>query len=92
MDNLFKKCPAVMADGRFITNYNVDSAITQDIRKKYNLFSTHDFRDFLQINAQNLMKENFMVNGGTCHPNIKCSYGYPPRKTYSKIMDFKQTF
>ena len=53
MDNRYYeyKCPALMSDGRHLTNYINASVINQKIRKINKIESSDDYRAFLQKNA-----------------------------------------
>ncbi len=47
----------VMSDGRFTTSYQPACEFNQNIQKKYNVGSSHEYRYFLQQNAEKLIKE-----------------------------------
>ena len=57
MDNRYSAydCPALMQDGRFITNYLDSRVFDQFIRLSNKLESVHDYRFFLQNNAETIM-------------------------------------
>ena len=67
-------CPALMNDGRFITNYIRSSTFDQYIRNLNNIDSTHDFRQFVQNNGNNIinnMKAYYHKNN-TCKVEGRC--------------------
>ena len=58
MDNRFwpLSCPAKMADGRHSTNYMNPRVFNQKIRSINELGSSHEYRHFLQNNANKIME------------------------------------
>jgi hypothetical protein len=82
MDNMFKQCPPLMHDKRFITTYDSTSTVTQKIRKLNNIQSTHDFRNFLQNNAQTIInnERNYHAKNNSCVVNNHCSNGFAQLK------------
>ena len=58
MDNRFwpLSCPAKMADGRHSTNYMNPRVFNQKIRSINELGSSHEYRQFLQNNANKIME------------------------------------
>jgi hypothetical protein len=76
MDNRYfiHGCPALMQDGRFITNYTRNRVFNQFIREVNNIESSHEFRHFLQNNAETLInRERDYVNKmNTCNVNGQC--------------------
>jgi hypothetical protein len=52
----------VMSDGRFTTSYQPACEFNLSIQKKYNVGSSHDYRYFLQKNAEKLIKELHVSN------------------------------
>jgi hypothetical protein len=47
----------VLEDGRAFTDYNPNCEINNAIQKKYKVTDSHEYRAFLQNNAEKLMKE-----------------------------------
>jgi hypothetical protein len=76
MDNRYHSygCPALMQDGRFITNYTDSRIFEQNIRKINNIESAHDYRTFLQENAETLMnrEREVMIQVNSCQVNGEC--------------------
>lgn len=71
-------CPALMSDGRFITNYNSSNELTEAIRKLNGIRSPNEFRTFLQKNGKALMdsERSFVERDNTCRPSTACSQGW----------------
>lgn len=57
----------VMSDGRFTTSYQPACEYNQIIQKKYNVGSSHEYRYFLQQNAEKLMNELVEVKNENKH-------------------------
>lgn len=47
----------VMSDGRTFTDYNPSCSLNKMIQEKFKLSNSHQYRAFLQQNAEELMKE-----------------------------------
>ena len=77
MDNRYFKygCPALMSDGRFITNYVDSDVINQFIRHTNNITSSNDFRQFLQKNGDAIINQEraLLIKKNTCAVNGKCA-------------------
>ena len=71
-------CPALMNDGRFITNYNSSNELTETMRKMNGFKSSNQFRTFMQTNGDLFMaaERNYQVNKNTCAPTTACSEGW----------------
>jgi hypothetical protein len=50
-------CPALMQDGRFITNYTQRRTFDQYIRSMNKIDTAQDYKYFLQMNGDNLKPE-----------------------------------
>ena len=76
MDNRYfnYKCPALMQDARFITNYMESRVFEQQIRNINNLGSVHDFKSFLQTNAETIINKerNYLESVNKCCVNGAC--------------------
>ena len=57
MDNRFYKCkcPALMSDGRLVTNYLNNSSFNKSIAKSNNLTTSNEYRSFLQKNGTKII-------------------------------------
>jgi hypothetical protein len=77
MDNRYycQDCPALMQDGRFITNYTPRRTFEQYIRSINNINSSQDYKLFLQKNAENIMnnERKFLKENNTCSVNGRCA-------------------
>lgn len=76
MDNRYwsNGCPALMQDGRFITNYVRTNIIDQVLRDVNNIKSSSEYRLFLQNNSESIItkeRENLLKNN-TCNVDGKC--------------------
>jgi hypothetical protein len=63
--------PPMMSDGRNYASWQPESVINSKIQKQEGLKSNWDYRQYLQNNAQNIMKFNYMesVNASGNNPN-----------------------
>ena len=70
MDNRYFNygCPALMQDGRFITNYMDTRIFDQYIRNINNIKSAQDYKNFLQSNTRTIIsRENeYLLKTNTC--------------------------
>lgn len=57
-DNKYFGCPPRMADGRHFTDYRPSCEINATIRDDNKLKNSHDYRNFLQQNANTLLNVN----------------------------------
>lgn len=78
--NAFYKdgCPAIMSDGRFITNYNSTNELTEGIRKMNGIKNSNEFRQFLQNNGNAIInaERNYYKANNKCRPTTSCSEGW----------------
>ena len=74
MDNRYNSCPALMSDGRLGTNYHDNDVFNQTIRFLNKIGDNHEYREFLQKNALELMAREraVMLETYTCDVNGKC--------------------
>lgn len=76
MDNRYFKygCPALMQDGRFLTNYVRGREIDQNIRNLNKIDSVQEFKLFLQQNGDDLLnRERAQLHElYTCDVSGKC--------------------
>lgn len=76
MDNRYfnSGCPALMQDGRFITNFIPKRSFEQFIRNVNNINSSADYRKFLQSNGETIMnnERSFIEKNNTCGVNGTC--------------------
>lgn len=79
-NNVYYKdgCPALMNDGRFITNYNSANELTETMRKMNGFKSSNQFRTFMQTNGDLFMstEREYQIKNNTCMPSTACSEGY----------------
>ena len=87
MDNRYfnYKCPPLMNDGRFITNYMESRVFEQYIRNINKLDSAQDYKNFLQNNAESIMEKErtFAESNNKCTLNEAC----PAIGTYSPALN-----
>jgi hypothetical protein len=48
----------IMSDARAFTDYNPSCEVNNAIQKKYNITNSHEYRSFLQKNAEKIMEDN----------------------------------
>jgi hypothetical protein len=61
MNNIHLDSPAIMADGRTYSNWLPTAAINENIRKRENINTNWDYRNYLQSNAENIIDMNRRV-------------------------------
>lgn len=47
----------IMSDSRTFTNYQSSCIMEEFLQKKYNIKNSHDYRSFLQKNAEQIIKD-----------------------------------
>lgn len=76
MDNRYYKhnCPALMQDGRFITNYMESRIFEQLIRNVNKINSAQEFKRFLQNNGDTIINKEraYLQQQNICHVDGKC--------------------
>ena len=74
MDNRYfsYNCPPLMQDKRFLTNYIKNSTYEQNIRTINNIYSSWEYKKFLQNTALETINESYLTatKQNTC--NINC--------------------
>lgn len=79
-NNVYYKdgCPAIMSDGRFITNYNSSNELTEAMRKLNGIKNPNEFRNYMQKYGDLFMdaERNHIVRENTCQPKTACSQGW----------------
>lgn len=79
-NNVYYKdgCPAIMSDGRFITNYGSTNELTETMRKLNGIKSPNEFRNFMQKNGDLFMdsERKYITEKNTCSPATACSQGW----------------
>lgn len=58
-----------MSDGRAFTDYNTSCTLNKMIQEKYQVGNSHDFRYFLQRNAETVKQD--LAN---CDPKQNCAF------------------
>jgi len=80
MDNRYfpQGCPALMSDGRLVTNYVDSHVFNQYIAKTNKKKTSNQYRDFLQKNANSIMNREraYFSEKNTCNLDGKklCNY------------------
>jgi len=76
MDNRYwsNGCPALMQDGRHLTNYVRFNVFDQFIRNLNEIGSVHEYRSFLQKNGGDIIKleRESLIKNNTCDVNGVC--------------------
>ncbi len=76
MDNRYfnSGCPALMQDGRFITNFIPKRTFEQFIRNVNNINTPTEYRKFLQTNGETIINNEraFIEKTNTCGVNGMC--------------------
>lgn len=76
MDNRYfnYKCPPLMQDARFITNYTKNSSFEQYIRNINQIDSAQEYKQFLQYYGDEILNKEraYLQNINTCVIHGKC--------------------
>lgn len=76
MDNRYfnYKCPPLMQDGRFITNYIKNSTFEQFIRNVNQIESAQEYKQFLQQNGDTIINREraYLDSINSCGVHGKC--------------------
>jgi hypothetical protein len=69
-----------MEDGRSFTSYVSNCALNEMLQKKYNIKNSHEFRYYLQANADTIKKDLYDIDGQVCEvcPICKKAMEYNP--------------
>lgn len=102
MDNYFQKCPAMMEDGKFLSDYKSSNVRELGTRKDNNINTNNDYRQFLQNNTVKLMdniwnkmKENTCIENGCISTNptyVQSGYFNGQLKKYNEMMQNEKAF
>ena len=67
-NNKYFDCPALMSDGRLMTDYRPSTTVNDMIRLNNNVKSSNEYRNFLTNNATDIMNinENYIVEKNSC--------------------------
>ena len=67
-NNKYFDCPALMSDGRLMTDYRSSNTLNDMIRISNNTLSSYEYKNFLVNNASNIMKINndYISNKNSC--------------------------
>jgi hypothetical protein len=67
-------CPALMHDGRFITNHTRQRTVDQYIRDMNKIVSAQDYKNFLQKNGDDIINKERLYNqdNNLCKIDGKC--------------------
>lgn len=80
LNNIYFKdgCPALMSDGRFLTNYTSANELTEIIKRSNGFTNMNQFRNFMQNSADSIIdvERQLKLKENTCSTNIACSEGW----------------
>ena len=67
-NNKYFDCPALMSDGRIMTDYRSSTTLNDMIRLNNKVHSSNDYRQFLVNNAEDIMNvnENYITEKNAC--------------------------
>ena len=76
MDNKYWNlgCPALMSDGRFITNHVSCKNINQQIKDLNKITNAYEYKDYLQKNTETIIQKRnkYYEDNFSCNLNGKC--------------------
>lgn len=65
-NNVYAGFPALMSDGRYGAGWQPEAVINNEIRKKENIKTNYQYRQYLQHNANEIMKMNNLESCEQC--------------------------
>jgi len=88
MNNYYKQCPALMSDGRILSDYESDTKRNEYIKYLNSIYRDDDYRLFLQYNADKIMNKEweYLKNDYSCHVG-SCTHNYPTRTNLANFKD-----
>ena len=72
-NNIHFNFPPIMDDGRNYSSYDSTVALDNIIKKKANIVTNTDYRRYLQVNADSIIKNNQL---SSCNECSSCPYSY----------------
>lgn len=88
MNNIHLESPAIMADGRTYSNWQPCAVINENIRKRENINTNWDYRNYLQSNANSIMDMDKRI---ACEQS-GCTPSENKQSIYSAPSDLKQVY
>jgi hypothetical protein len=76
MNNYYSDFPAMMSDGRVLSNWQPTAVLNDQIRTRENLRTNTEYRQYLQKNATSIMDFDKSI---ACQ-QTGCSHAYVPSK------------
>jgi len=72
MNNVYNDMPAIMSDGRNFASWQPEAVINTNIQNQEGIHSNWEYRQYLQRNAQDIMKFNYLnsVNASGNNPKL----------------------
>jgi len=88
-NNYYSNCPALMSDGRFLSDYRTSNAREFENMYHNGMNDSNTQRRMYQMNADQIMDSEFgFYQGLSCH-NYGCFHDYPLRTT--PLDQYKET-
>ena len=87
MNNFHHDFPALMSDGRSFSNWQPTAVLNDEIRKRDNIKTNWDYRQYLQKNADSIIA----FDQSTACQQTGCPYAYVQTQP-SYASDFKEGF
>ena len=93
MDNVYKNCPALMSDARFLTDYKSSTRRNEYIKYVNDIHRDDDLRVFLQKNGKNIADNvwNYHKKNNYCNVN-GCVHARPSRNVPADLIKEKKDF
>ncbi len=79
MDNHFSQCPAMMSDGRFLTDYRTSTTREENIKYINGITNENNYRLFLQNNTNTIINREWDAYNKfkSCKNANACIHNYP---------------
>ena len=73
-NNIYFDSPPIMSDQRAFTSYDPMNLLNEDLKKKHDIKSNYEYRQYLIRNGDNIIKQNQL---NACNACGTCEFGAP---------------
>ena len=93
MDNFYNKCPGMMSDGRFTSDFKTATRRNEYVKYINNIERDDQYRLFLQNNGNTIMNNiwDHHKQNDRCFVN-RCVHTYPTRCTAAQLSEEMQKY
>ena len=87
-NNKYFDCPALMSDGRIMTDYRQSDTVNDMIRLNNNVLSSNQYRQFLIHNADSIMN----INSQYINEKNSCKSGQLVEVPFARVCDYNTQY